>query len=398
MNKRIFLVVWRQFSQRKLRSLLTVLGITIGISAMISLILLSGALKQGITGQLDSFGSDVILAAPKAGLEGSGNGGPKGIGKFTTKDADIIESLPQVESVQELLRINMDAEVGREKRRVEIRGTEISDDFIRFLSMDIESGRYLESDDRYSINIGHRVATEMFDKELFVGNSIQMNGQKFTIVGIFKEEGNLASDNLIVGNIETIRDVLGVSDAVTALSIRISPGADLDLMDQRIRNALEDYRGEEDFATITPAGIKEEIGQLLGVVDIVVLSIAFVSLFVASLGIMNSLYTSVLQRTKEIGTMKAVGATNFQIFSIFVTESAILGAAGGICGIIFGAFLAFLFMLPLNAFGFVKFTFEPDYMLFLQAFLFSVILGIFAGTLPALKAARLRPVDALRYE
>lgn len=136
----------------------------------------------------------------------------------------------------------------------------------------------------------------------------------------------------------------------------------------------------------------------MGVVDIIVISIALVSIFVAGLGIMNSLYTSVRQRTKEIGTMKAVGATNSQILFIFILESAILGFFGGIIGITIGISLAYALIGILNTFGFVKIVLEVSPSLIIFTILFSVILGILSGLLPAIKASKLNPVDALRYE
>ena len=137
---------------------------------------------------------------------------------------------------------------------------------------------------------------------------------------------------------------------------------------------------------------------LIGVVDLVVLSIALISLFVASLGITNSLFTSVFQRTKEIGTMKAIGARNSQILSVFLLESAVLGFTGGFAGILIGLLLASGFISGINLLGFIKLEFALSWGLMLNSIIFSTVLGIVAGMLPAIRASKLKPIDALRFE
>lgn len=397
-NSIILTLVFKQFNERKLRAFLTIVGISIGICALVSLIMLSGALKSGVTRQLERFDSDIILIAPKASL--GGNGGPSGFGAFTQDDVDTVESVPQIVEAIPLLRSTVIIESGKEQIRNEIRGTTIKSqsEFADFVNLEIAEGRYLGPNDKNSVNIGYTVAKEGFDKELFVGSSLRINDDKYTVQGIFAREGDQANDNLIVTNINDLRRTFGTTDAVTAISARVSPGASLEIVDERIIRALERRRGSEDFSTTTPQSIVENVNGLLGVVDIVVLSIAFISLFVAALGITNSLFTSVFQRTKEIGTMKAVGARNSQILLVFLLESAILGFFGGLIGIIFGVGLAVLFINGINLFGLIRLELALDYMLMIYSLLFSTILGIIAGLLPAYRASKLKPIDALRFE
>lgn len=398
MNKQIYTLVWKQFNERKLRSSLTILGIVIGITALISLILLSNALKDGVTGQLESLGSDVILIAPTAAL--GGGGPPQGIGAFTESDVEVIRQIPQVARVNFFVSQSLPVEVGRETKRFVIRGFNIddSDTFRAFIRQDIAQGRLITNNDVNSIVIGHRFAKEAFDRELFVGTSLRIDGRKFTIVGIFEEQGDQGSDFAVITTANAMRSLLNSPRAVTGISAQVTPGADLEVVQQRIINRLSRYRGEEDFSVTTPQEIADTIGQFLAIVDLVVLSIALVSLFVASLGIMNSLYTSVLQRTKEIGTLKAVGAKNSQILSIFLLESALMGAIGGLLGILFGVTLAWLFITGINTLGFVRLDITIDFALIIGSFVFSVVLGIFSGILPAIRASKLKPVDALRHE
>jgi putative ABC transport system permease protein len=399
--KIVLQVVLKQFMQRKLRSALTVVGILIGISSLVSLVLLSSALKDGVGAQLDNFGSDVILLAPLANL--GGGGGPQGYGKFTQDDADIVETVPQVIEVLSFLSSTEQVRVGNEQIRSSIRGYQLETafqdgSFEDFINLDLAAGRYMQKGDRYVVNLGARAATELFEKELFVGNSIEIGSRKFTIVGIFAQDGTQQNDFGIFVPQDSLRDIIGQPKAITAISARIAPGADLDIMKERITNTLEKYRGQEDFGVTTPQDIQDSIGGFISAIDVVVLSIALISLFVGALGIMNSLYTSVLQRTKEIGTMKAIGATNGQILQIFLIESALLGFIGGVLGIIIGVMLASVFIVGINSLGFVKLIFDLDWALFAFARAFSIGVGVVAGLLPAIRASRLKPVDALRYE
>jgi putative ABC transport system permease protein len=394
-NTQIFNIIWKQFTQRKLRSILTIVGITIGICALVSLILLSTALKNGVTGFLDSLGSDVILLAPNAALSG---GAPSGVGVLTTDDVEIIESIAQVRTVNSYVGLSRNIEFGRETERMSVTGVEIDEDYPEYINTPIHAGRYLESSDSYSVNIGYKLAHDEFDKEITVNSFIKISDRKYRVVGIFVLEGDQEKDNSIYLPIDDLRRDIGNSKAVTAMDIRITPGSDLVFVNEKIIETLKRRRGQKDFSTITPDQLRNQIGEFLSVIDIVVISIACISLVVGALGIMNSLYTSVLQRTKEIGTMKSVGATNLQILTIFVSESAILGFMGGLAGILSGIVLAYLFVIPINLFGFVKLKMTLDPMLFLAAMTLSVTLGIFAGFLPALRASRLKPVDALRYE
>jgi putative ABC transport system permease protein len=394
-------LVWKQFTQRKLRSALTIIGILIGIASLVSLILLSSSLKFGVTKQLDRFGSDIILVAPLASL--NSQGGPSGTGKFSLDDVKTIEQIPQIIEVYDIIRQSFPTSFGRQTIQSDIRGYALDKNiqgggFKEFIKLDLLDGRYLESGDTYVVNIGYRLAKEGFDKEIFVGNSLYINDVKFTVVGIFQSEGTQSLDFLIATSATAMRKLVGDSKAVTAISARVAPGADLDIMKERITQALERSRGKEDFGITTPKEIQQSIGSFLQAIDIVVLSVAIISLFVGALGIMNSLYTSVLQRTREIGTLKAIGATNGQILRIFLLESAILGFFGGLFGILSGIALAFVFISGINVFGFVKLDFIPDVQLFIFALLFSIVLGIISGLLPALRASRLKPVDALRYE
>ncbi len=400
MDQRLIRMIWVRFRERKLRSSLTVLGILIGITALVGLILLSSGLKEGVTKQLDVFGADEILLSAKSNI---GFQGPSGYGTLTTDDVRTLDAIPQILSVDSLLQSNMEVRYGREKVRLSISGVgndagDTDRTAEEYFDQDILAGRYMEDSDRYVANIGYRIAYETFDKDVLVGTSLEIGGDKYRVIGIFEEEGDISSDNIIYVPIESLRDTVEDSKAITALIAKIAPGTDIDMMVERVKSKLERKRGRDDIAVTTPKQIKEQINSLIGVIDFVVIAIALISLFVGALGIMNSMYTAVLQRVREIGIMKAVGAKNSQILTLFLIESAFLGFFGGVLGVILGFILAFGFIAVINTFGFIKLVLEPDLVLFVGAVAFSTILGILSGFLPAVRASKLKIVDALRYE
>ena len=395
----IYSIVWKQFKERKLRSFLTITGVVIGITAVVGLIILSNGLKYGITKELDVFGADEILLTAKASIT---RGNPVGYGFLTMDDIRVVKSIPQIEYVDVLLQASFDVSYGKERKKVLVSGVGADEKSERtaesFFNMDLLEGRYIENNDYKTANIGYKTAFELFEKDVQVGSTIRINGDKYKVVGIFEEQGELIKDNVIYVPIKGLRDTIGDPKALTSASAKVSSGSDVDFVLERVKEKLKRYRGKDDINIITPRDLKETINELLGVINLVVVSIAFISLFVGALGIMNSMFTSVIQRTREIGVMKAIGATRRQILSIFVLESAIFGFFGGVIGLILGITFSFGGIWVVNSLGFIKIVLIPDYLLFAGSVIFSTLLGVASGTIPALKAARLDPVEALRYE
>ena len=392
---RLLKLVWVQFTERKLRSFLTILGIVVGVVALVSLIILSQALKAGVNAQFDRFGSDTILVAPKSAV---GTGLPQGSGVMTDRDIKAIESIPQIIQVQPMLIKNLKIQYGKDTIIMPVRSMPINNYFQSFIKMEAAQGRLLSPSDYKSVNIGYSIANKAFSKDVYVGSTLVISGDKYKVVGIFEEQGDANSDSAIVVPIDALRNTIGDSGALTGVQAKVSPGANLDAIEQKIKDAEKRIRGQDDIAVTTPKKIKEQIGGFLGVLNIVIISIALISLLVAALGIMNSLFTSVLQRTKEIGTMKAIGATTYQILFIFITESAILGFFGGIIGLMIGVGIAYAAFTVINTLGFVKLVFSVPLSLIVLSVVFSTLVGIISGLIPALRASRLEPVDALRYE
>ena len=251
--------------------------------------------------------------------------------------------------------------------------------------------------------IGYLVATgEFFDKEVSVGDKITIDDRDFKVVGTLERIGSEQDDQSLWIPLETSKEFFGVDDYLVIM-VQTKDGfvpGDVaeDIIDDlgKARNVKED---EEDFTVQTMEQMMESVGVVLDVTQVVLVGIAFISLLVGGIGIMNTMYTSVLERTNEIGVMKAVGARNEDIMLLFTVESGVLGLVGGIVGTVIGiAISKVVEVVASSSLGsdLLLITLSP-YLIF-GALAFSFITGCISGILPAIQASKLNPVDALRYE
>ena len=195
-----------------------------------------------------------------------------------------------------------------------------------------------------------------------------------------------------------MQELLGTDEGISAFAVTINKGVDVEYAAERVERALERARDDENFQVTSPVKIKEQTGILLSLVTLVVAAIAAISLIVGGLGIMNSMYSSVLERTREIGIMKALGARNRDVLLLFLIESGFMGLVGGTLGILLGLAISFGLAGAINQFGIVRITLTLSQNLIIFSLLFSFVLGMISGILPAYQASKMKPVDALRYE
>jgi len=211
--------------------------------------------------------------------------------------------------------------------------------------------------------------------------------------------GNDADDTSIAMSIDDARKVFAPAGKVTGAQIIVKEGVDIEKFAEELKEEYEEYRGDKNFILSTATAILEQINNILGIIRYVVVGIASIALIVGSVGIANTMYMAVLERTKEIGIMKSVGATNRAILTIFLIESAFFGIVGGIIGCILGIGLALMAKLTIELFApGLPFLIIIDPFVIGGALLFSAIAGVISGILPARNASKLKPVDALRYE
>ena len=384
----------RNISHRKLRFGLTLLGITIGIMAIVSLIAISGGLENSINEQMAQFSQDDIYVMPKSvTITDIGQAAT-----LTKDDASAMEKLGLFEEVMPMLMSFGAVEYRRETRNIQILGME-PEDIEEYLSqggLDVQAGRMLKNGDSNSIVIGSRIADSMFSKKISVQNRIEINGVSFVVVGIMEPIGNPPDDESAYIPLSTMRDVFNKTTELNMILLRPKAGQDPDMLVGRIKRALERERGDENFDVMTSVQLIEQISSLLGVVQIVLVGIAAISLVVGGIGIMNSMYTSVLERTKEIGLMKAVGARNKDIMFFFILEAGLVGAIGGMAGTLMGSLIAIGVDVAAKAAGYniLSIVITPQLVLF--GIGFAAMTGAISGAFPAKEASKMQPTDALR--
>lgn len=420
--KRSFQLAWNILIHSKLRSWLTIIGIVIGIAAVVSIVSISVGAKQQLENNLGNLGADILTISPGAsrarGIMGF-SGGPPGEERFSTggssdnddsknltsKDVSVINSIDNVDVVMGTVSSRVDLTYLSKTASVSVTGVD-GNIWDEITTEEIESGRMLIGSDDYSIVIGNNLANSIFD-EIPINSKVTIEGKTFKVVGI------LESGNSVYIPIETARDVfddIGEKE-FDSISVKIE---DVELADEtveKIEEKLMMSRGilnenNKDFTITNPSAMQETMSETLSTMSLFLAAIAAISLLVGAIGIANTMFTSVLEKTKEIGIMKAVGARNKDIMRIFLINSGLIGLVGGLGGIILGIFGSGLIssMATSSSSGggmgfsrmFGSTAITPA--LLIGALLFSVIIGMIAGAIPAYRASRLKPVDALRYE
>jgi len=399
-----FFLAFNNLRRRKLRAWLTILGIFIGIAAVVALISLGQGLQKYIDEQFEQVGGDKIIIQTKTlGPPGSATN-PALI--LTSDDLEAIKEVRGVEDAEGVLIKSAPVKFKDEVEIVMVAG--ISEDYLNIFG-DIEAlkviaGRQLREEDKFKAVVGYNhVFSDLWQKKAEIGNSLEIEGEEFKITGVIKKQGNPFDDNSVWTQKQVLADLLKIEDEESQIIAKTKSGFNPEKVADEIKRKLRKERNEkeaqETFSVQTASGLLETFTNIFAVVQAVFVGIAAISLLVGGIGIANTMYTSVLERTREIGTMKAVGARNSDVFAIFLIESGLLGLVGGAIGILLGIgigksveYVATIYLgSPL-----VKAVF-PWYLI-LGALLFSFIVGSFSGLLPAYQASRLKPVDALRYE
>jgi putative ABC transport system permease protein len=388
---------------RRLRAWLTVLGIVIGIAAVVALVSLGQGLQYTVDQQFNKIGADKVTIQAKgtAGAPGTDSGNVL----LTEDDVDVVKKSSGVTNAISLLIRYGKIEYNHKAKYVGIRAFPVDETSRKLWGeigmYDVEYGRMLKNGDKNKAVIGPTFAKETtYGKEISVGEKITINDKQFTVVGIFKG-GNPGIDSAVVITLDDMRELFDVPTEVSAIMLKVD---DVKTMDNTIENIKKDLRrhrnvkeGQEDFTVQSTKQFIESFLVVFNVITALLVGLASISLLVGAIGIANTMYTAVLERNREIGVMKAIGATNYQILTIFLIESALIGLIGGIIGMIFGAGISLIAQQLIGTFlgpGFFQ-VFLPWWLL-IGAATFALVIGTLSGILPARQAAKMHPVDALR--
>ena len=387
-----------------LRSWLTILGVFIGIAAVVSLISLGAGLKAAVLGQFGGLAVDVLDVQNKG--VGFAPPGSTVIEKLNDNDLKIIEKVNGVEKViprlirvgkleyNEIAGFGYGADIPEEKRDMEFI-------YERFEFEAVE-GRLLRIGDTGKVLMGNNfIDTDNFDKFFEVGKKVKVNDEEFEIVGFLEKSSNFQLNSVLFFMHNDLSKLMDTEGEYDIFAVQVEDKDRIEEVAEAIEDDLRRDRneklGEETFTVETPLQSLSAVNNILNIINAIVIGIALISLFVGGVGIANTMYTSVVERTREIGIMKAVGAQNKDVMWIFLIESGLLGLVGGIVGALMGLGGAILVSNMANsALGNDLFIVSVDYILLFGAVGFSFFVGIISGVLPAMQASKLNVVDALR--
>ena len=402
----------RSLSANKMRSALTMLGVIIGVGAVIALMSVGRGAQASISATFEEMGTNVLTVMPQTP-------GVKTMAAMSTlnpslslEDAKAIERLPSVTAVVPASENFVSLTSGGESTTAVIEGT--TPEFEEVYKYTAESGRFITDRDIASrasvVVLGSKVASDLFDTEDPVGKEVKILRKNFTVIGVLKAKGGqmmgVSMDSTTVVPITTYqarlfpRQTIRGENAVMAMAVQTIDSTFNDEASEEITQLLRKRHHiradeDEDFAIITQEQALGMVQQVTGIFAIVLGAIAGISLLVGGIGIMNIMLVSVTERTREIGVRKAVGARRRDILTQFLIEAAMLSVLGGIIGIIGGWFVSIM-ISQVNAGGSVLNTVvTPDIVVL--AFSVSVFIGLASGVYPAMRAARLNPIDALHY-
>jgi putative ABC transport system permease protein len=386
----------------RMRSLLTTLGITIGIASVTTILSLAAGVTGSITRQIDDIGGTVAVIRPGATTNSTERIfrpiSPQQYSTSTLDENDVksIEALDKNVQAAPIMTIDgtLKAKNGNISNGMVVATTPT---FAKTTSLTMQDGSFLdESSPPQSAIVGWQMAINLFGTNDPIGQNFQLRGRTFTVVGILKKinnplnHNNIDFDQVIIIPFESGKKFHNGRSQIQQINLVAKDQSTLQAVIPKIEQALDTNHGERDFSVISGDAIAEPTNSMFTVLARIMTAIAIISLIVGGIGIMNIMLVSVTERTREIGIRKAVGASNTNIVTQFVVESLLIGLTGGVIGVLCGIALAFIFGL--------SFSFMPVItpMTILIAGGLSLVVGVIFGIYPALRAASKDPIESLR--
>jgi putative ABC transport system permease protein len=409
-------------THRKLRSWLTVLGIVIGVAAVVGLVTVGQGLQQNVQSQLGGLGANLIsvsLGHSRAGGGFAFGGERTGTlsANLTQNDIRIIRTTPGVQYADGIVSGRANVVYEGQTASLSIQGVDTS--VWRFMiTTQLSAGRYLAEGDEYTAVVGYNTATGLYKNNMQLNSLISIAGHAFRVVGILQSTGGgfggggestiyIPADNARQLNISTDLS----SNQFSSISVQSFKSADVQTVVNQLTSNLMLERhvtnSTQDFSVTSSLSLQQSISSVTTTITYFLAGIAGISLLVGAIGIANTMFMSVIERTRQIGVLKSLGTTNNEVMKLFLTESGLLGLIGGILGSIFGVILSII-ISEVGGFGSLGLFRGPGARsgtmtvvspeVILLAIGFSVLIGAISGLLPARRASKLEPVEALRYE
>jgi putative ABC transport system permease protein len=386
------------FLAYRMRSFLTGLGIAIGITAVILLTSIGEGLHQFVLSEFSQFGTNLIAIQPGKTQTQGGNVGIFGsVRTISIEDAEALRRLPNVEYVNPSVTGNSEVRFNGKTRRTMVIGA--GHDLPKVMASSVQTGSFLADDDptqaRAQVVLGSKVRQELYAGENPLGSYLRIGGQRYRVIGVMEPKGQMLGFDLDDTVFIPAARALELFNRPGLMEIQLSykASAELDSVVRAITGVLKERHGREDFTLIPQEKALEVLGSVLDVITFAVGALGGISLLVGGVGILTIMTMAVSERTAEIGLLRALGAQENQILTLFLGEAILLSALGGLAGLALGVGIAqslhWLFpALPVHT----------PWLFAALAELSAVSIGLAAGVMPARRAARLDPVDALRTE
>ena len=388
----IFRTAYTALVSNKVRSALTMLGVIIGVAAVILLISIGKGVQNFITDQFDALGSNLVFVSPGNRSFGGDPALAFSRNKLDEKHVNIIERYAS-ETVQYItpnLASNATVKYKNKSFTASIYGN--NEDALNVFNFELDKGRFFSRNEVRSnakvIVLGPTIASDLFGSRNPIGEKIKVKDDTYEIIGILKTKGR-SFDNTALAPYTSIKDTLEIKN-YSSIVMKSYKDVSTDTTMRQVKNAVLRDLNEDEFTVMSQQDILSSIQNILQMLTLGLGAIAAISLLVGGIGIMNIMLVSVTERTREIGLRKAIGATPNEIASQFLIESILLSILGGSIGIIIG------WLSSLGARAFLRT--EVPWWAVLIAFSFAALVGIIFGTYPAIKASKKDPIEALRYE
>jgi putative ABC transport system permease protein len=397
-NSDLIRMAWRSIVAQRSRSLLTLLGIAVGIAAVILLTSIGEGLHRFMLAEFSQIGTNVVSITPGKTLTGGSNPGlPSSVRPLTFDDLRALQRLPNLTGVTPGVTGNAEMQGNGRLRRALVYGTTAT--LLDAFHLSVRSGQFLPADDaehaRNFVVLGAKLKQELFGAESPLGARVRVGSLQYRVIGVLAPRGQFLGIDLDDVAYIPAGSALELFNRSGLMEINLTylEGASAASVVEGATKLLKARHGREDFTVVTQADMLSTLSNILDMVTMAVAALGSISLLVGGVGIVTIMTIAVTERTAEIGLLVALGARRSTVLGLFLGEAVVLSAVGGVLGLAVGIGLAQLGHLALPSLP----VHTPLSFVLLAEGL-AMLIGLLAGVLPARRAARLNPVEALRTE